>query len=453
MGGVRVRRRWALPTTAPAVVAAAAGAAAAAVAVAAIALTVRGACAAGSVAPEQQPPLSVADLAAAATGDTGGGAGDGDPVATCGGRLAGTRHTVVCVGGYPVGGYVLEPPRPPSRALLFLHGLSDAPAPVHLAVLARLLGGRDGGRRPPPPSDPGNRRRVNDDDDDDDGDATDDDWATVRVLLPLAPRLPRLYVPPAADLGLPTGAVHAWFDISHTLAFQAVGALRGDAPADVAASLVATGVVGDRAGLAASACRVAELVAAQAAGRLGGGGLAAVAAHHTAVVGHSLGAAFAWHLAVAAREVPWTGAVALSGYLPLTAYYARFPEVVPPPGPPRRSGRPPATLVSVAADGDTVVAPALSAAAAATGSALAPRTGVRVVHVVLWGSDHASYLLGDDNTDVVRRLLLDALWGGEGGGVGGEGGATPRGGTSTPAMSRVGDLLEGREGGAGGVCH
>lgn len=170
-------------------------------------------------------------------------------------------------------------------------------------------------------------------------------------------------------------------------------------------------------------------------------------AHRTAVVGHSLGAAFVWHLAVAARAVPWPAAVALSGYLPLTAYYERFPEAVPPAGPPRRRGQPPLTLVSVAADGDTVVAPALSAAAAHTGGVLAGRTGVRVVHKVLRGSDHASYLVGDGNTDAVRRLMLDALR------VGGEGEVLAEGGTSPPSSRVVDDLFGKTAGGAGRVCQ
>lgn len=453
MGGARGTPWRVLPAAAVAVTAASAASAAAvaAVAVAAVAVAGRGECATDAGAPEQAPPLSVADLAAAAAatagGDTsGGGGGAASAVATCGALLAGTRHKVVCVGGYPVGGYVLEPPRPPTRALLFLHGLSAAPAPVHLAVLARLLDS-DGPRTPP-------TGEADDQGDNDNDGAADDDWATVRVLLPLAPRLPRLYVQPAPALRLPAGAVHAWFDISHTLPFQAVGALRGDTPADVAASLVATGVVGDRAGLAASARRVADLVAAQAAGRLGGGALPPVAAHRTAVAGHSLGAAVAWHLAVATRAVPWAGVVALSGYLPLTAHYARFPEAVRPAGPPRRPGQPPLTLVSVAADGDTVVAPALSAAAADTGRDLTPRTGVRVVHVVLRGSDHGSYLLGDGNTAAVRRLVLDVLRGGDGVGGGRGVGVAPRGGTSPPLMSRVAtDLFGGRGAEGGGVCH
>ncbi|GAB0497477.1 hypothetical protein MMPV_008810 [Pyropia vietnamensis] len=331
--------------------------------------------------------------------------------------------------------------------LLFLHGLSESPAPVHLAVLAHLLrsgssGGGSGSEPRTSPHDEADDRRHGNGDD-------DDVWATVRVLLPLAPRLPRLYVPPDPELGLPAGAVHAWFDISHTLPFQAVGTLRGATPKDVASSLVATGVVGDRAGLAASAHRIAELVAAQASAGGLGVGLPSVPAHRTAVVGHSLGAAFVWHLAIAGRDVPWAGAVALSGYLPLTAYYSRIPEAVPPPGPTRPVGSPPLKLVSVAADGDTVVAPALSAAAADTGQRLAPRTGVRVVHVELRGSDHGSYLLGDENTNVVRQLVLEALQGSDGGEDERNGGGPPEQGSSSPSLQVVRDLL----GGEGAGCH
>jgi len=192
-------------------------------------------------APETAPPLSTAALSALLAVNVSSAFFPTDLTVKCDGPLRGTHHTVRCIGGYPVGGYVLEPPFPPDRAMLFLHGLSDVPT-LHLTVLATLLGGDDAAA-----------------------------WQTARVLLPLAPVLPRLFRAPDAALRLPAGAVHAWFDISHTLPYQAVGALAGTTPAAVAASLVATGVVGDRLGLAASTRRLCAMALVQAAGDLGGG--------------------------------------------------------------------------------------------------------------------------------------------------------------------------------------
>ena len=163
----------------------------------------------------------------------------------------------------------------------------------------------------------------------------------------------------------------------------------------------------DRLGLAASTVRLAAVASAQARGRLGQGHgrrLPAVPASMTTVVGHSLGGFMAWHLAVRSR-VPWAGVVALSAHLPLTPFYARFPEVGRLTC--RRCNRR-RRVLSVAAGNDQIIEPLLSDAAAVTGRELLGEAGI-VEHVVLPGSDHVSYLGGDANTPKMRQLLGDML--------------------------------------------
>lgn len=319
---------------------------------------------------ERAPLLSSAALRSlvrvniSTSGSSGGG------FATCGCPLPSTPHKVHCVGGYPVGGVVLEPAGHPTGSMLFLHGLSVSPE-LTLGFLAQLL-----------------------------VDVPSSPWRSTRVLLPLAPVYRRLYVREHPAFGVLPVPVHVWYDSSHTWRYLQAGALNGTTGDEVAASLKATGVVEDRLGLAASTARIAALVVAQARGRLRRG-LSAVPAARTALVGHSVGGTMAWHLAVRSG-VPWAGVVTLSGRLPLTPYYARFPELAP------ATHRRPFTVTSVAADRDTVVPPLLSEAAAVAGRALLGGSAA-VSHVTLEGSDHVSYLAGDRNTAVVGRLLARAV--------------------------------------------
>lgn len=290
--------------------------------------------------------------------------------AVCGGPLPRTPYILHCVGGYPVGGLVLEPPRPPTRAAVWLHGLVDEPT-LYLTVLSLLL-----------------------------VDAPADPWTTTRIVLPLAPAYKRLRFSPAADQPVPSEDVYAWYDVSPHFPVLGPGGAAGSTGAQVAASLASSPVGEDRLGLALSTSRLVDLAAAQARGRLGAG-LPAVASSATAVIGHSLGAFMAWHLALRSG-VGWAGVVALSGGLPLTPLYAQFPAL-------RRSSSLRPAVVSLAADGDTIVAPLLSEAAAVTGEGILGGGGVS--HTLLRGSDHVSYLTGDPNTPRVRAALAAVVQG------------------------------------------
>lgn len=290
--------------------------------------------------------------------------------ARCGGPLPRTPYTLHCIGGYPVGGLVLEPPRPPTQAAVWLHGLTDEPT-LYLTVLSLLL-----------------------------ADAPADPWTTTRIVLPLAPVYKQLRFSPAAGQPLPRKNVYAWYDVSPHFPFLLPGGAPGATGAEVAASLASSSVGEDRLGLALSTARLVDLAGAQARGRLGAG-LPPVAPSATAVIGHSLGAFMGWHLALRSG-VGWSGVVALSGGLPLTPLYAHFPAL-------RHSSSPRPAVVSMAADGDTIVAPLLSDGAAVTGAHILG--GGAVSHTLLRGSDHVSYLMGDPNTPHVRAVLAAALLG------------------------------------------
>lgn len=288
----------------------------------------------------------------------------------CGSAVPRTRYTLHCVGGYPVGGLVLEPPQRPTRAALWLHGLADEPT-LYLTVLSLLL-----------------------------ADAPADPWATTRIVLPLAPFYKQLRFSPAPGQPLPSKDAYAWYDISPQFPLLLPGGAPGTTGAEVAASLASLPVGEDRLGLALSTARLVDLAAAQARGRLGGG-LPPVATSATAVIGHSLGGFMAWHLALRSG-VGWSGVVAMSGGLPLAPLYARFPTLRRAPSP-----RPP--VASLAADGDAIVAPLLSDGGAVTGAGLLG--GGAVAHTLLRGSGHVSYLVGDPNTPRVRTVLAAALRG------------------------------------------
>lgn len=288
----------------------------------------------------------------------------------CGSRLPRTPYTLHCIGGYPVGGLILEPPRRPTRAALWLHGLADEPT-LYLTVVSLLL-----------------------------ADAPADPWATTRIVMPLAPVYKRLRFSPAEDQPLPSEDVYAWYDVSPHFPLLPPGGARGATGAEVAATLASSPVGEDRLGLALSTARLVDLAAAQARGRLGAG-LPPVATSATAIIGHSLGAFMAWHLALRSG-VGWSGVVALSGGLPLTPLYAQFSAL-------RRSSSPPPAVVSMAADGDTIVAPLLSDAAAVTGAGILG--GEAVSHTLLRGSGHSTYLIGDPNTPRVRSVLAAVLHG------------------------------------------
>jgi len=327
-------------------------------------------------ASERAPLLSTDDVRSLVAVDHSTAFPGAVPTA-CGSVLAGTAHAIHCVGDYPVGGVILEPPLPPTRTVLFLHGLIDKP-PLYLSLLSLLL------------------RAAN-------STSARSRWQSTRLLVPFAPAYPRLFRDAGADQGVPAGRIHAWFDNSHTFPYIPVGALAGATPGGVAAALVATGVVEDRPGLAASTARLAALASAQAAGALDGA-LPPVAEARTAVVGHSNGGGMAWHLAVRSG-VTWAGVVAMSGHLPLTPLYERYPPLA-------RAGRRPFSVASVAGANDTVVDPRVSEAAAVVGRRLLGGDDA-VTHVTLPGSDHMTYLLGDANTPTVVGLLERALDGAE----------------------------------------
>lgn len=288
----------------------------------------------------------------------------------CGSTLPRTRYTLHCVGGYPVGGLVLEPPQPSTRAALWLHGLADKPT-LYLTVLSLLL-----------------------------ADAPANPWAATRIVLPLAPFYKQLRFSPAPGQPLPSEDVYAWYDLSPQFPLLLPGGVPGTTGAEVAASLASSPMGEDRLGLALSTARLVDLAAAQARGRLGAG-LPPVATSATAVIGHSLGGFMAWHLALRSG-VRWSAVVAMSGGLPLAPLYARFPAL-------RRAPSPRPAVASLAADGDTIVAPLLSEGGAVSGAALL--AGGAVAHTVLRGSDHVSYLIGDPNTPRVRTVLAAALRG------------------------------------------
>lgn len=288
----------------------------------------------------------------------------------CGSTLPRTRYTLHCVGGYPVGGLVLEPPQPPTRAAMWLHGLADEPT-LYLTVLSLLL-----------------------------ADAPADPWAGTRIVLPLAPVYKQLRFSPAPGQPLPSEDVYTWYDISPQFPLLLPGGAPGTTGTEVAASLASSPVGEDRLGLALSTARLVDLAAAQARGRLGAG-LPPVSTSATAVFGHSLGGFMAWHLALRSG-VGWSGVVAMSGGLPLAPLYARFAAL-------RRAPSPRPAVTSLAADGDTIVAPLLSDGSAVTGAGLLG--GGAVAHTLLRGSGHVSYLMGDPNTPRVRAALASALRG------------------------------------------
>ncbi|GAB0490716.1 hypothetical protein MMPV_001953 [Pyropia vietnamensis] len=288
----------------------------------------------------------------------------------CGDSLPRTPYTIRCIGGYPVGGLVLEPPRPPRQTAVWLHGLTDEPI-LYLTVLSLLL-----------------------------SDAPADPWASTRILMPLAPVYKELRFSPAADQPLPSKNVHAWFDLSPLFPALLPGGVPGNTSAQVAASLASSPVGEDRLGLALSTARLVDLVTAQAQGCLGAG-ISPVATSATAIIGHSLGAFMAWHLAIRSG-VEWSGVVALSGGLPLTPLYAHVPAL-------GRSESPRSAVVSFAGDGDTIVAPLLSGGAAVTGTGILGKEAVS--HTVLRGSEHVSYLVGDPNTPRVRTALASVVRG------------------------------------------
>lgn len=288
----------------------------------------------------------------------------------CGSSLPRTSYTIHCIGGYPVGGLVLEPPRPPKWAALWLHGLTDEPI-LYLTVLSLLL-----------------------------ADAPVDPWTSTRILMPLAPVYKELRFLPAAGQPLPSKDVHAWFDLSPHFPALLPGKIPGSTSAEVEKSLSSSSVGEDRLGMALSTARLVDLAAAQARGRLGTS-IPPVATSATAVIGHSLGAFMAWHLAIRSG-VAWSGVAALSGGIPLTPLYAQFPAL-------GRSKSPRPSVVSFAGDGDTIVAPLLSGAAAVTGARILGKGAVS--HTILRGSEHVSYLAGDSNTPRVRTALASVIRG------------------------------------------
>jgi len=195
---------------------------------------------------------------------------------TCGRRVPGTAHRVRCAAGPPLGGYILEPPQPATASIVFLHGFTDAPWFYATFFRSALT-------------------------------AAPALFASVRVVAPLAPVYPN-----QAIVGLPPSDYFAWVDAAGVLNTTLPRLADGADVATAEAVLRADTSVDDRLGLFLSTRRVEALIARER-GTLRAGG--APGGGRVLLVGHSLGAAMATHIALVSR-VRLDGVIPLQGFVP-----------------------------------------------------------------------------------------------------------------------------------------
>jgi len=195
---------------------------------------------------------------------------------TCGRRVPGTAHTVRCEAGPPLGGYVLEPPRPATASIVFLHGYTDTPY-IYGTFFASALASAPAL------------------------------FASVRVAVPLAPIYAAQPIAGAAPVDF-----YAWFDAASVLSTTVPALLNGTDVAAVMAAFRADTATADRLGLFLSTRRI-EAVVARERGAVRNGG--ARDGGRVLLAGHSLGAAMATHVALVSRS-RLDGVVPLQGFLP-----------------------------------------------------------------------------------------------------------------------------------------
>lgn len=280
----------------------------------------------------------------------------------CGGTLPDTDHTIVCAAASPVGGWILLPParRRPSGTLVFLHGYVADPQRYTTAVRALLM-------------------------------SAPDLFRTLRVVVPFAPRYKENLVP-----GFLPNA-HSWFD-GNPLASEFFGELANlTTVGQVEARLVSAAEDADRLGLFFSTRRIEAIVHRErrllrrAGGANSRGG-------RVVLLGHSLGAAMATHVALVSTA-PLAGVVALQGFLAAPRAVARLAAA----GAISRDRRP-FTLHFVAGAADPIVPPLVVEASSRIVRRALSAAG-RVVYQSLRGVTHSSFFFPGDDAAAVAGVL------------------------------------------------
>lgn len=286
---------------------------------------------------------------------------------TCGRRVPGTAHTVRCYAGPPLGGVVLEPPRRATASVVFLHGYTDTPH-VYLPLVQVLLSSAPAV------------------------------WSTVRLVLPFAPRVPVQLV------DVPLSDVHAWYDPSAQINSTIGAAAASGGAADVAATkrlLLADASDVDRLGLFLSTRRIEAIIAAEhkvlcreRGAHHGGWG---PTAGRVVLVGHSLGAVMATHVAL-------TSTARLAGVVALEGFVADARRLSRVPGTYDRAHPRGYTLELVAGGADTTVPPPVVAASAAIGRRLL-RGVAPVKYTELPRVNHWSFFLAGADAKAIVGVL------------------------------------------------
>jgi len=252
---------------------------------------------------------------------------------------------------------VLEPPRPATASIVFLHGYTDAPYAYGTFFGFALA-------------------------------SAPDLFASVRVALPLAP----IYAG-QAFMGAPPGDYFAWFDVAPFLTTAFPALLNGTDVAAVMAGLRADTAATDRLGLFLSTRRI-EAVVARERGAVRNGG--ARDGGRVLLAGHSLGAAMAVHVALVSRA-RLDGVVPLQSFLPGARTLLASNETYD-------TGARGYEVEMVAGSDDKVVPPLLVDASARLVRGLLAGLAT-VKYTVLAGVTHTNFFLPGPSLDAVVGVL------------------------------------------------
>ncbi|OSX75081.1 hypothetical protein BU14_0256s0034 [Porphyra umbilicalis] len=280
---------------------------------------------------------------------------------TCGRRLSGTAHRVRCAAGPPLGGYVLEPPQPATASIVFLHGFTDTPWFYATFFRSALT-------------------------------AAPELFASVRVVVPLAPVYRNQSV-----VGEPPGDFFAWFDAAAFLNTTLARLTDGADVATAEAALRADTAMDDRLGLFLSTRRVEAVIARERDALRTGG---APGGGRVLLVGHSLGAAMATHIALVSRA-HLDGVVLLQGFVPAARTLLASKEAY-------NSGERQYAVELVGGGADRVVPAPVVEASARIVEDLLP-AAARVKYTVQAGVSHSNFFSPGPGVEaavgVLRRFL------------------------------------------------